>query len=249
MNLFQLSTNSKLLIITFICCFTWSCSENNNFNNQEVIADSNSATLKVETDSLVIKNKMIPYDFDTSEWTEIILLDNSISLDIRYADTNNFVKEKMYECARCFLRPIVAKKVLNIQTNLSDLGLGIKLFDCYRPHSIQFALWDKMPDTRYVTPPKKGSMHNRGLAIDLTIIDSLGNELDMGTAYDYFGEQAYHTYIHPDSTIMSNRKLLKDIMETHGFRSIRTEWWHYSYTMDSDLISDWQWPCKTSQIN
>ena len=135
---------------------------------------------------------------------------------------------------------------INHQNQLKKEGLGLKMFDCYRPRPIQWKLWKKVPDPRYVADPRKGSMHNRGAAIDLTIVDSNGEELDMGTDFDFFGQEAYHTYTKHPQKIMGNRNKLKSIMEANGFRSIRTEWWHYSYKLKSYAISDWVWNCDTS---
>lgn len=182
-------------------------------------------------------------DYNVVQWTDIQVLDPTIAIDLRYATTNNFVKAKMYDCARCFLRPDVAKAIDDIQKELQKKGLGLKMFDCYRPRPVQQKLWDKVPDARYVTPPWKGSMHNRGMAVDLTIVDAAGKELDMGTTYDFFGEEAYHTYTNLPKKVLDNRTLLKEIMEKHGFQHIRTEWWHYSYKNSSHELSDWLWKC------
>ena len=112
-------------------------------------------------------------DYDTQKWTELSVLDNTITLDMRYATTNNFVKAQMYDCGRCFVRPEAAKAVAKAHKILKDKGYGgLKMFDCYRPRPYQKRLWDKMPDSRYVTPPWKGSQHTRGLAVDLS---SLGH--------------------------------------------------------------------------
>lgn len=190
------------------------------------------------------KQAILPVpDYDTSNWADIALLDPSILVDMKYATTENFVGTKMYECGRCFLRPAVAKSILDIQKELKTQGLGLKMFDCFRPQPVQFALWKKVPDPRYVTDPKKGSMHNRGAAVDLTLVTDKGDELEMGTAFDYFGKEAYHTNQDLPEAVLKNRKFLKDIMEKHGFRSIRTEWWHYSYTLKSYALSDMLWKC------
>lgn len=182
-------------------------------------------------------------DYDTAKWTELIRLAPDIQLDLRYATTNNFVEEKMYDCGRCFLRPEVARAVVQVYRQLQARGYGLKMYDCFRPHPIQWKLWEKVPDPRYVTDPDKGSMHNRGAAVDLTLTDSLGRELDMGAPFDYFGQEAYHTFTDlPDSTL-TRRQLLKSVMEANGFRAIRTEWWHYSYTEKSYPISDMLWKC------
>jgi zinc D-Ala-D-Ala dipeptidase len=178
-----------------------------------------------------------------SNWLDVTWLDTTIIIDIRYATTDNFVGEVMYPCARCILRPEVAQAILSVHLKLKKKGLGLKLYDCYRPRLVQEALWTKMPDARYVTPPEKGSMHNRGTAVDVTIIDENGHELDMGTPYDFFGQEAYHTFTgHPDS-VLANRELLKSLMLEAGFGHIRTEWWHYSYQRKAYDVSDYQWPC------
>lgn len=176
-------------------------------------------------------------------WVDLIKLDSSVGLDIRYATTQNFVGEKMYPCARCILRTRVANALIEVQRNLQVHGMRLKVFDCYRPWSIQSALWQKMPDARYVTRPEKGSMHNRGAAVDLTLMDEQGNELDMGTEYDFFGEEAYHTFTDHSELILAQRKLLRELMAEAGFKHIRTEWWHYSFHLEQYEISDYRWPC------
>jgi len=187
--------------------------------------------------------KPIVFDYDTAIWTDIGLIDPTITLDLKYATTDNFVKEKMYDCGRCFLRPEVATLILKAQQQLKTQGLSLKLFDCYRPKPIQEKLWAKVPNANYVTPPWKGSMHNRGAAIDLTIVDKNGVALDMGTAYDFFGKEAHHTFTAHSPKVNANRKLLKDLMESYDLRPIRTEWWHYSYQKKSYDISEMQWAC------
>ncbi len=186
----------------------------------------------------------LPPDYDTTQWAEITRLDPTVKLDLRYATENNFVKEKMYDCPRCFLRPDVARAALVIHKELKKKGLGLKMYDCYRPRPIQWKLWNKVPDPRYVADPRKGSMHNRGMAVDLTIVDSLGNELDMGTDFDFFGKEAYHSYAGHSDEVQENRQLLLEMMEDHGFRSTSTEWWHYSYKPKTFPLDDWLWKCE-----
>ncbi len=188
---------------------------------------------------------LVPPDYDTMKWTEIRQLIPDIVLDLKYATSDNFVEEQLYECGRCFLRPKVAKALAEVQDTLRKKGLGLKLFDCYRPRPIQQKLWDKVPDARYVTRPEKGSMHNRGAAVDLTIVNLQGEELDMGTGFDYFGKEAYHTYTNHSDTIQANRELLKKVMRAVGFTPIRTEWWHYAYIKTGgNAISDMIWECE-----
>lgn len=182
-------------------------------------------------------------DFDTSEWAELVRLEPSILLDLRYATDNNFVDEQMYDCGRCFLRPAVARAVAAAHQSLQARGYGFKMFDCYRPRPIQWKLWNKVPDPRYVADPRKGSMHNRGMAVDLTIVDSLGKELEMGTDFDYFGKEAYHSYSDHADEVTDNRTLLLETMKSFGFRPTSTEWWHYSYRPKTFKLDDWLWPC------
>ncbi len=178
-----------------------------------------------------------------SSWRDVVELDSSIVIDIRYASLDNFVGLQLYPCGRCILRTEVAEAIVRIHKDLKAKGFGLKMYDCYRPASVQSVLWSKMPDARYVTPPERGSMHSKGVAVDVSIVDREGNELDMGTPFDFFGEGSHHTSAgHPDS-VKTHRSLLKTSMERGGFRPIRTEWWHYSYQSRTYAISDYQWPC------
>lgn len=186
---------------------------------------------------------LIPIDYDTNQWTELIRLDPTFRLNLKYATEDNFVKEQMYECGRCFLRPEVAQAVARAHRQLHALNYGLLMFDCYRPHPIQWKLWEKVPDPRYVTNPEKGSMHNRGGAVDLTLTDLEGRPLDMGTPFDYFGQEAYHTFAGLPDSILERRTLLKNTMEANGFRAIRTEWWHYSFQEKFYPLSDMLWKC------
>ena len=190
----------------------------------------------------VITEQVI-YPYDTTAWKELVDLDPSILLDIRYATPDNFVGEQMYDCGRCFLRPEAALAMVKAQNMLKKKGYGLMMFDCYRPRPYQQRLWDKVPDARYVTPPAKGSMHNRGLAVDLTLVDSEGKMMDMGTDYDFFGERAYQTFTDLPDNVLANRKLLNETMDAVGFKPIRTEWWHFSQRGSSYDISDMVWPC------
>lgn len=175
-------------------------------------------------------------------WVEIQDQEGIIN-DIRYATTNNFVGEQMYECGRCYLTERAADQLMKVHTELQLKGLGLKLYDCYRPKPVQQKLWDKTPNPSYVTPPWKGSMHNRGLAIDLTIIDAGGEELNMGTEYDYFGREAHYDNLDLPKEVVSNRVMLRKIMEHYGFEGIRTEWWHFSLPEDLDVAA-WEWECE-----
>ncbi len=184
----------------------------------------------------------IKFDYDTSKWMEITD-DKLIKLDIRYATKNNFTKQQIYSCPRCFLHKSSAKQLYSAIEDFNKMGYGVKLFDCYRPHPAQRRLWEIVPNPMYVADPEKGSMHNRGLAVDLTLIDQAGNELDLGTTYDFFGPRAYHDYFDLDADILAHRNTLKTTLAKHGFAHIRTEWWHYSDTTQFAEIAQFEWPC------
>lgn len=189
----------------------------------------------------------ISYDYDTSRWTEL-LPSKSIALDLRYASRDNFTDEQIYPCPRCFLHPDLARRILQLAGDIHQrYGWQLKLFDCYRPRPAQQRLWDIVPNASYVTPPHKGSMHNRGLAVDLTLVDSAGIEMDMGTEFDFFGRAAHTDHTDLDPMVLHHRKILYKLMELHGLSGIRTEWWHYSLRDVSADLSDWEWNCDPVQ--
>ncbi|WP_010178904.1 M15 family metallopeptidase [Aquimarina agarilytica] len=164
--------------------------------------------------------------------------------DLRYATPNNFLKEKVYECAQCYTRAKTAKALIKANKYLMSKGYKIKFFDCYRPNSVQYKMWKIMPNPQYVANPKKGSIHNKGGAVDITLTDLNGKEIDMGTDFDFFGWKAYHTNTSLPKKIVENRKLLKTTMERFGFWSIRTEWWHYNLKGTGNYkIADFKWDC------
>lgn len=185
-----------------------------------------------------------PPDYDTTEWTELIRLDSTLVLDLRYATADNFVGQVLYPCARCFLRPEVAQAVVAAHQELQVEGLGLKLFDCYRPRAVQWKLWEIVSQPGYVADPRKGSIHNRGCAVDLTIVTASGRELDMGTDFDFFGEEAHHDFDEFPDSVLANRQRLKALMRRHGFSPIRGEWWHYNFRERDYELADEVWECS-----
>lgn len=160
-------------------------------------------------------------------FVELKTVNSNIVLDIRYASENNFLKKAVYPSARCFVLNQVAFKLDSIQTDLEDMKLGLKIFDGYRPLSVQKMMWEILPDNRYVANPKDGSRHNRGAAVDVTLVDSNGVDLKMPTDFDDFTERAAHDYNGLSETALRNRGILKSIMEKYDFVSLNSEWWHY----------------------
>lgn len=181
---------------------------------------------------------------DTS-FVNIQSISSDFVLDLKYATTDNFLKQKVYDCPECFLRINTAKALVNANQDFIKLGYRIKLYDCYRPLDVQKKIWQILPGTHYVANPKKGSKHNRGAAVDLTLVDSLGNELDMGTKFDFFGKEAHHTYLHHSKEVLANRKLLKETLAKHNFKSIYNEWWHYEFRPERhSTVSNFKWKCE-----
>ncbi len=165
--------------------------------------------------------------------------------DMRYATANNFLKEQVYECGECYTRVKTAKALLKANADFLKQGYKILFFDCYRPNSVQYKMWKIMPNPQYVANPVKGSIHNKGGAVDITLADLQGNPLDMGTDFDFFGHKAHHDHTDLPATVLQNRLLLKTGMEAHGFWSIRTEWWHYNLSAGSnDKVADFTWECN-----
>ncbi|MGA7936452.1 MAG: D-alanyl-D-alanine dipeptidase [Kovacikia sp.] len=156
---------------------------------------------------------------------------NSVSpkilLDIRYATKNNFTHSRLYSQARCVLRAEVARQLSRVQMDLERQGLGLKVYDCYRPLSIQKLMWKAVPNDLYVANPRQGSRHNRGSAVDLTLVDGKGRELEMPTGFDDFSERAHADSLAVSAQAQANRQLLKQAMEAEGFISLETEWWHF----------------------
>ena len=164
--------------------------------------------------------------------------------DMKYATDDNFLKAKVYDCAECYLRYKTVKALIEANRKFMKKGLKIKLFDCYRPLDIQKRMWAIVPNPQYVANPSKGSIHNRGGAVDITLVDFEGKELDMGTTFDYFGKEAGHDYPEFSKSIKYNRNLLRTVMIKAHFNSFDSEWWHYNLkTGLNDSVSNFKWHC------
>ncbi len=154
----------------------------------------------------------------------------SVVLDIRYATTNNFMHQIMYKQARAFARKPVVEKLKIIQTQLKKDGYGLKIFDGYRPYAVTISFYEKATDKAFVANPNKGSKHNRGCALDLTLIDlKTGKDIPMPTPYDSFEEAASPTYAKLPANIIKNRDYLIKIMHDNGFKVVSNEWWHFDF--------------------
>ena len=182
-----------------------------------------------------------------SDTTFVNLKDYSTDFvyDMKYATEDNFLKAKVYDCAECFLRLKTVKALVKANKKFIRKGYRIQIFDCYRPLDIQKRMWQIVSNPEYVADPAKGSIHNRGGAVDITLVDSNGIALDMGTSFDFFGPEAGHYFENLSDEVKQNRLLLKRIMQKSGFIPFNSEWWHYNLNNASkDRVSNTKWNCN-----
>lgn len=156
-----------------------------------------------------------------------------VLFDLRYATSRNFMHQRLYpENARPWARRDVAERLARVQRDLAQEGFGLKIFDAYRPWNVTRQMWNSRQrlgiSARFLAPPWIGSNHNRGVAVDITMVDlATGNEVEMPTDFDSFSQRAHSNYPHLPAAIKKNRETLKKIMRRHGFATIRSEWWHF----------------------
>lgn len=208
-------------IITFLAFFlllSWEQQpKKENPYGLEIVADLAEYKLSIndnQANALIDLEKVIP----------------GIVLDIRYATTNNLTHQAIYPSPKAFVRKPVVEALLKIQEELKERGIGLKILDAYRPYEVTLQFFKVYPDTNFVASPRTGSKHNRGCAVDLTLINlKSGHELEMPTAFDDFSEKAYHSYQNLPLPAKQNRQLLREVMTAHGFIPYESEWWHYDY--------------------
>ncbi|HLN25870.1 MAG TPA: D-alanyl-D-alanine dipeptidase [Patescibacteria group bacterium] len=150
-----------------------------------------------------------------------------VDLSIAYATADNFTGKPVYARADCWLHADAAECLSKAIALARPLGLRLKVFDAFRPQEAQWILWNHTPDPEFLADPRRGSPHSRGVAVDLTLVDDQGRELDMGTAFDAFTPLSHHG--HPGISVQAqrNRHLLMGIMTSAGWDFYRNEWWHY----------------------
>lgn len=151
-------------------------------------------------------------------------------LEIGYATEKNFTGKKIYTLPRAYARKSVAAALLKAQAEFEKLGYGIKIYDAYRPYKATVKFYEEYHDTTYVASPYRGSRHNRGCALDMTIVDlKTGKELAMPTPWDSFDKQAWPTATISDPVVRKNRDLLIEVMTRNGFTVYEHEWWHFDF--------------------
>jgi len=182
-------------------------------------------------------------DSVTALWAEVDFEASGMINRMAYADTANFMHTKIYPCARCFLRPEVAMALELASKAATDKGLKLVVYDCYRPYGFQRKMYEIVNNPRYVAPPGKGSNHNRGAAIDLTLADENGVILDMGNPFDDFSQLSEYGNKSISAQAQKNRKLLRGIMVKAGFTPYNNEWWHFDYRKKRFATSGYIWDC------
>ncbi len=182
--------------------------------------------------TIINSTKILQKEIDSNQANKMVDLRKAIpgiKLDLKYATDQNFMHQKLYPPVHTtFLRNPAVDNLKKAVHELGNQNLGIKIFDAYRPYSVTEEMWEKVKDSRYAADPSKGSAHNRGAAVDLTLIDlKTGKELPMGTGFDNFSDTAHPDFTNLPVEILQNRKTLKNVMEKFGFKQLSTEWWHF----------------------
>ena len=234
--------------IFFIFCFSiFSCSTTKNINlssTNKVAVEKGNDTTKIISVQNEITHEFVKKIINDTTFVNLKEYSNDFVYDMKYATTNNFLKSKVYDCAECYLRLKTVNALIEANQRFIKKGYHIKLFDCYRPLDIQKKMWNIVSNPEYVADPKKGSIHNRGGAVDITLVDENGKELDMGTAFDFFGIEASHNYENLSEEVKKNRSILRSGMTRYNFRIFESEWWHYNLkNSKKDNISNFKWKC------
>ncbi len=212
--------------------------QNNQPVNEKIIAiqDSNTLDSNVVSTIELVENK---------EGFKEVILDNEYFLnEMKYATKDNFLKAKIYPCAKCYLRQQVSESLINASKIAKQKGYKLIVFDCYRPLSLQKKMFEIVSNKKYVADPKKGSKHNRGAAVDVGLANEDNTPLDMGTEFDDFSEKAHYSNSEISSIAKNNRLILRNIMTQAGFEPYENEWWHFNFKNVDFPLSDFEWSCQ-----
>ncbi len=164
-----------------------------------------------------------------TDFVDLKKFDFSIKQEIHYATEKNVLKKKLYASPECYLRKPVAEALSRVQNSLKMQGLGLKVYDCYRPLHVQKLLWEKMPDEKYVVSPEKGANNNRGAGVDLTLVGRNGEEIEMPSDFDTFTSKSSLTFKKLSKPALRNRTLLQKAMAKEGFIPNPDVWWHFDF--------------------
>ena len=221
---FRIRSSVLMLFLLMVSCSLFSQSKVSNNNGLSIVnhrTELKEEIIKNSNNRMVDLRKAMPF----------------IVLDLKYATKDNFMRQKLYPRIRTtYLRSPAAEALKKVMNELQAQGLGIKVWDAYRPYNVTELMWKKIKDSRYVADPSKGSGHNRGISVDLTLINlTSGRELPMPTGFDNFTDTAHADFPSLSQEVLANRKLLKTVMEKYGFIALDTEWWHFYLPASSDF--------------
>ncbi len=187
----------------------------------------------------------IPVTTDTlKNWVQLQDSSRTIIIDQRYASTNNFMHKQIYPCSKMYVRPEVATALYQAATIAHAHNVQLVIYDAYRPQKFQKIMYDIVQNPTYVALPSKGSMHNKGLAVDIALADSNGTVLDFGSSFDDFTTKANYSYNHCSTNQKNNRALLRTMMTQVGFSPYEKEWWHFNYTKVNYPTDAFIWNCN-----
>lgn len=226
------NTLKPITIILVVSLITSCVGKSGEDKSKDVVAKDVAPLRSVETDTLC----------KSLEWM-VVSSDENILFVMPYADTSNFTHQKLYGCAKCQLRSDVALALEKASQEAKKSNLMLLVFDCYRPFSVQEKMYEIINDERYVAKPGKGSNHNKGCAVDLSLADAQGKPLDMGTAFDDFSEKAHYAFSGLSAKQRANRIMLRTIMTRAGFKPYESEWWHFNFKDLDYPVSNHQLPC------
>ena len=213
---------TKILALLLLSAILFSCASKNKTEHRNPY-------------NLPLVNSVEAYKTQIAENPEMELVDledeiANVVLDIRYATSNNFTKEIIYKSPKAYARKPVAAALILVQDSLASLNLGLKVYDAYRPYAATLKFYEVYPDPDFVASPKTGSRHNRGCAVDVSLVNlATKQELEMPTAFDDFSEKAHSNYSDLSEEALTNRTALIGVMTHFGFTVIQSEWWHYDF--------------------
>lgn len=241
--------NSRpMILVSIMLCFALGCKSPDPRMGgiqpkDDVIATASFPKIQTKSPKVSVGSNGIPPTPDTT-FVDLKNYSRDFVYDMKYATDDNFLKAKVYDCAECYLRLKTAEALIAANADFIARGYRIKIFDCYRPLDIQKRMWEIVPNPSYVANPKTGSIHNRGGAVDITLVDKNGQALDMGTDFDHFGPESASGYKKLPRKVRANRRLLADVMSKYGFSVLKSEWWHFNYTgASSEKLSNFKWDC------
>ena len=207
---------------------------------QTEAATEPSGTEPMATESEILLEEIKQHTPSDGDFVRIQDYIPDILVELPYGGTDNFTGQRVYDFSEPFLRYGTVKKLMQVQEEMKQGGLLLKIWDAFRPTSVQFVLWDAFPDATHVSNPEKGfSSHSRGNTVDVTLVDASGTELTMPTGFDDFTELANRDYSDCPQDARANAMMLEQVMTSYGFNAYFGEWWHFTdsqtYPVDEDF--------------